>query len=51
MQHFGPQASGTAVSIWAVPELQHRIANETVMSEKQRERCGRDRDVTKSPLK
>lgn len=35
----------------AVPELQHRIASENVMSEKQRERCGRHRDVTKSPLK
>lgn len=35
MLRFSPRTSGTAMSTRAVPELQHRIANEPKMSKKQ----------------
>lgn len=47
MLHFSPRTSGTATSIWAVPELQHRIAKESMMSKDQS--CGGDQGCVPKP--
>jgi len=47
MLHFSPRTSGTVMSIWAVAEPQHRIANESIMSEEQS--CGREQECVPKP--